>query len=87
VVGTIAVRAAGLKDHPVIIRSGPWQSQPQLTSTKPELGEYTTEFGALATGEYIIELAGLAELTINLEPGQFMLVEFRHDFVNPSKAQ
>jgi hypothetical protein len=83
VVGTIAVRAAGLKDHPVMIRSGPWQSQPQLTGTKPELGEYTTEFGALATGEYIIELAGLAKLTVNLEPGQFMLVEFRYDLVNP----
>jgi hypothetical protein len=87
VVGTIAVRAAGLKDHPVIIRSGPWQSQPQLTGTKPELGEYATEFGALATGEYIIELAGLAELTVNLEPGQFMLVEFRYDLANPAKAQ
>jgi len=83
VVGTIAVRAAGLKDYPVIIRSGPWQSQPQLTGTKPELGEYATEFGALAQGEYIIELLDLAELRVNLGPGQFMLVEFRYDFVNP----
>ena len=87
VVGTIAVRAAGLKDHPVIIRSGPWQSQPQLTGTKPELGEYATEFGALAQGEYIIELVDLAELKVNLGPGQFMLVEFRYDFVNPPKVQ
>jgi hypothetical protein len=81
VVGTIAVRAAGLKDHPVIIRSGPWQSQPQLTGSKPEWGEYATEFGALATGEYIIELVDLAEMKVNLGPGQFMLVEFRYDFV------
>jgi hypothetical protein len=84
VVGTIAVRAAGLKDHPVVIRSGPWQSQPQLTGTKPELGDYATEFGGLATGEYIIELVDLAELRVNLGPGQFMLVEFRYDPVNPS---
>ncbi|NJN97754.1 MAG: hypothetical protein HC875_28580 [Anaerolineales bacterium] len=85
VVGTIAVRAAGLKDHPVIIRSGPWQSQPQLTGDKPEWGEYATEFGALATGEYIIELVDLAEMTVNLGPGQFMLVEFRYDFVKQSR--
>lgn len=83
VVGTIAVRAAGLKDHPVIIHSGPWQSQPQLTGTKPELGEYATEFGGLATGEYIIELVDLAKFKVNLGPGQFMLVEFRYDLVNP----
>lgn len=81
VVGTIAVRATGLKDHPVVIRSGPWQSQPQLTGTKPELGEYATEFGGLATGEYIVELVDLAQMTVNLGPGQFMLVEFRYDFV------
>lgn len=85
VVGTIAVRAAGLKDHPVVIRSGPWQSQPQLTGDKPEWGEYATEFGALATGEYIIELVDLAEMTVNLGPGQFMLVEFRYDFVKQSR--
>ncbi len=83
VVGTIAVRAAGLKDHPVIIRSGPWQSQPQLTGTKPELGDYATEFGGLATGEYIIQLVDLAEMKVNLGPGQFMLVEFRYDFASP----
>jgi hypothetical protein len=53
-----------------------------LTGTKPELGDYATEFGALATGEYIIELVDLAEMTVNLGPGQFMLVEFRYDLVN-----
>jgi hypothetical protein len=77
------VRAAGLKDHPVILRSGPWQSQPQLTGTKLELGEYATEFGGLSQGEYIVELVDLAELKVYLESGQFMLVEFRYDFVNP----
>jgi hypothetical protein len=83
VVGTIAVRAAGLRDHPVILHSGPWQSQPQLTGTKPELGEYATEFGALATGDYIIELVDLTKMEVHLGPGQFMLVEFRYDLVNP----
>jgi hypothetical protein len=80
--GTIGVRAAGLKDHPVILRSGNWQAGPLLTGTKPELGDYATEFGGLATGEYIVELVDLAELKVMLGPDQFMLVEFRYDFVN-----
>lgn len=87
VVGTIAVRAAGLKDHPVVIRSGPWQSPPQLTGTKPELGDYATEFGALATGEYIIDLVDLAQLKVTLQPGQFMLVEFRYELVKPARKK
>lgn len=81
VIGTIGVRVVGLKDHPVILRSGDWQSQPQLTGSKPELGDYAVEFGGLAPGEYTIELAGLAEYTVTLGPNQFMLVEFRYDFV------
>lgn len=85
VVGTIAVRAAGLKDHPVVIRSGPWQSPPQLTGTKPELGDYSTEFGALATGEYIIDLVDLAQFEVTLQPGQFMLVEFRYELVKSGR--
>lgn len=87
VVGTIAVRAAGLKDHPVVIHSGPWQSPPQLTGTKPELGDYSTEFGALATGEYIIDLVDLAQLKVTLEPGQFMLVEFRYELVKSGRRK
>ncbi len=83
VIGTIAVRAAGLKDHPVVLRSGDWQSPIQLTGTKPELGEYSTEFGGLAQGEYIVELVDLAKLKVNLGPNQFLLVEFRYDFVDP----
>ena len=81
--GAIGVRAAGLKDHPVILHSGDWQSLPQLTGTKAELGEYATEFGGLAQGEYVVELVDLAELKVNLLSGEFMLVEFRYDFVNP----
>lgn len=81
--GAIGVRAAGLKDHPVVLRSGGWQSQPQLTGTKVELGEYATEFGGLAPGDYIIQLVDLAEIKVTLPPGEFMLVEFRYDFVNP----
>ena len=81
--GTIGVRAVGLKDHPVILRSGTWQSGVQLTGSKIELGEYAVEFGGLAQGEYIVELVGLAELQVNLGPDQFLLVEFRYDFVNP----
>jgi hypothetical protein len=83
VIGTIGVRAAGLKGHPVILRSGDWQSAPQLTGTKPELGDYATEFGGLAQGEYVVELEGLAALKVSLGPDQFMLVEFRYDFVTP----
>lgn len=83
VIGTIGVRVVGVKDHPVILRSGSWQSQVQLTGTKPELGEYATEFGGLAQGEYIVELVDLAELKVNLGPDQFLLIEFRYDFANP----
>jgi hypothetical protein len=82
-VGVIGVRAAGLKDHAVVLHSGVLQSQPQLTGTKVELGEYATEFSGLAQGEYTVELVNLAELKVNLAPGQFILVEFRYDFVNP----
>jgi hypothetical protein len=84
VAGAIGVRAAGLKDHPVILRSGGWQSPAQLTGAKPELGEYAVEFGGLAQGAYIVELVNLADFTVNLGPGQFVLVEFRYEAVaNP----
>ena len=79
--GAIAVRAAGLKDHPVIVRSGSWQSTPQLTGTKPEWGNYATEFGGLSPGEYVVELVDLAELTVTLEGGQFLLIEFLYDAI------
>ena len=81
--GTIGVRAAGLKDHPVILRSGGWQSEPQLTGTKEELGDYATEFGGLGPGIYVVELVSLEQLTVTLESGYFMLVEFRYGVVTP----
>jgi hypothetical protein len=81
--GAIGVRAVGLKDHPVLLRSGGWQSPPQLTGTKPELGDYATEFGGLAQGSYTVELVDLATVEIELGAGEFMLVEFRYDFVTP----
>jgi hypothetical protein len=80
--GSIGVRAAGLEDHPVILSSGDWHSRPQLTGSKQELGDFATEFGGLAQGEYVIELVDLAKLKVNLLSGEFMLVEFRYDFVN-----
>lgn len=81
VAGTVGVRAVGLKDHPVILRSGGWQSSPQLTGTKAELGEYGVEFGGLAQGEYTVDLVDLAQFTVNLGANQFLLVEFRYDLV------
>jgi hypothetical protein len=78
-IGAIGIRAVGLKDHPVILQSGNWQSPPQLTGTKVELGDYSAEFAALGPGEYLVELVDLAELRVNLESGQFILVEFRPD--------
>ena len=83
VAGTIGVRAAGLDKHPVILRSGGWQTGPQLTGNKPELGLYSTEFGGLAQGEYIVELVDLAEIKVVLKGDQFLLVEFRFDFIDP----
>jgi hypothetical protein len=83
VAGTVGVRAAGLKDHPVVLRSGGWESEPLLTGTKPELGEYGAEFGGLAQGEYEAELVGLAKFKFFLEGDQYLLIEFRYDFINP----
>jgi len=83
VAGAIGVRVLGQKDQAVMLRSGSWQSQPQLTGTKPELGDYATEFGGLAQGEYTVELVGLGELRVRLGPNQFMLVEFRYEPVAP----
>jgi len=64
-----------LKDHPVILYSGGFQSQPQLTGTKPELGDFSTEFGGLGPGDYIVELVGIAEFEVRLDSGEFVLVD------------
>ncbi len=76
--GAIGVRVVGLKDHLVILHSGSWQSQPQPTGTKPELGDFATEFGGLPPAEYLVELVGLAQYKVVLGGGEFALVEFRY---------
>jgi hypothetical protein len=78
-VGTIAVRVLGLKDHPVVLKSGAWSTR-ALTGSKPEYGQYAAEFGSLGAGDYTVELEGLSTpLPVRLQPGGFLLVEFRHD--------
>ena len=67
----------------MILRSGGWQSEPQLTGTKVELGDYATEFGGLGPGIYVVDLVSLEQLTVTLESGYFMLVEFRYGVVTP----
>ncbi len=79
----IGVRAVGLAEHPVVIRSGGWQSVPQSTGSQPALGPYATEFEDLTSGEYVVVLIGLADLTVSLEPNQSLLIEFRYDFIDP----
>ncbi len=75
--GTIGVRAVYLNDHPVILYSGGFQFEPQLTGTKPELGNFGTEFGGLGEGDYVVELLNLAKLKVTLGPGEYILVEFQ----------
>ena len=78
-VGTIVVRVLGVKDQPVILRSGPWSIR-GLTGSKPEYGEHAVEFGALNGGEFDLELEGLgAVLPVHLQSGGFLLAEFRYD--------
>ncbi|MCB0208837.1 MAG: hypothetical protein KDJ52_05895 [Anaerolineae bacterium] len=74
--GAIGVRVVDLKDQPIVLSSGDWSSQPQMTGSKPELGNYAVEFGGLAQGDYIIDVVDLAQYRVSLEPGQFVLVEF-----------
>jgi len=80
--GTIGVRAIYLKDHPVILYSGGFHSEPQLTGTKPEIGDFGAEFGGLGPGDYTVDLVGIAEFELTLEPGEFVLVEFWEDVVD-----
>jgi hypothetical protein len=78
-VGTIVVRVLGLRDHPVILSSGAWTTR-GLTGSKPEYGDQAVEFGGLHQGDYTVELEGLgAALPVRLQPGGFLLVEFRYD--------
>jgi hypothetical protein len=78
-IGTIVVRVLGVKDQSVILRSGSWMAR-GLTGSKPEYGEHAVEFGGLNQGDFSVELEGLAtSLPIHLQPGGFLMVEFRHD--------
>lgn len=78
-VGTIVVRVLGMNDQPVILRSGPWSIR-GLTGSKPEYGEHAVEFGGLNGGDFEVELEGLgAVLPVHLQPGGFLLLEFRYD--------
>jgi hypothetical protein len=77
-IGTIVVHVPGLKDHPVVLHSGPWSIR-GFTGTKPEYGEYAVEFGGLPPGDYRVELEGLnSELPVYLAGGGFLMVEFRY---------
>ena len=78
-IGTIVVRVLGVKDQPVILRSGPWVTR-GLTGSKPEYGEHAVEFGGLNRGNFSVELEGLgAVLSVDLQPGGFLVAEFRYD--------
>jgi hypothetical protein len=54
-----------------------------LSGSKPELGEYGAEFAGLGPARYTVELVGLATIDVDLPSGQFVLVEFRQERVNP----
>ena len=78
-IGTIVVRVLGVKDQPVVLSAGPWMTR-GFTGSKPEYGEHAVEFGALNRGDFSVELEGLnAVLPVHLQPGGFLLVEFRYD--------
>jgi hypothetical protein len=74
---TIAVRVIGRPaGQEVEIRSGGW-SAVEKTGTKPEHGPDACEFGALQGGTYQLSPLGLdASLSVMVDPGDFMTVEF-----------
>jgi hypothetical protein len=73
------VRVLGVKDQPVVLRSGPWMAR-GFTGSKPEYGDFAVEFGGLNQGDFSVELEGPGTmLPIQLQPGGFLLVEFRYD--------
>jgi hypothetical protein len=74
---TIAVRVIGRPaGQEVEIHSGGW-SAVEKTGTKPEHGPDACEFGALQAGTYRLNPVGLdAPLSVTVEPGDFMLLEF-----------
>lgn len=74
-VGQTLVVRAPLLDHPVILRSGPWQAEGR-TGAKPEYGDHAVEFSGLSPGEYTVELVGLAETTVTMPANRYKLVQF-----------
>ena len=81
IIGSIVVRVLGLKDQPIILRSGAWSTR-GVSGTKPEYGDDAAEFGGLNQGDFTVELEGLnAALPVHLRPGGFLLVEFRYDLL------
>ena len=78
---TLIVRAP-LGNHPVIVKSGGWQTR-GLTGTKPEYGDGAVEFAGLSPGDYIIELVGLGKISVALEAEHFMLVQFNYQAAPP----
>ncbi|MEM7031124.1 MAG: hypothetical protein AAF629_16295 [Chloroflexota bacterium] len=73
---TLVVQAA-LGNHPVILRSGPWQAE-GFTDTKPEYGSGATEFAGLPAGRYTVELVGLSETTVDIATDRFVRVLFSY---------
>jgi hypothetical protein len=67
-----------LGEHPIILQSGPWQSE-NRTGSKPELGPGVAEFAGLAPGEYTAVLVNLAETKFTLQPNHFLHVNFAYE--------
>jgi hypothetical protein len=76
--GTIAVRVIGRPaGQQVEIRSDGWSATGK-TGTKPEHGPDALEFGGLGAGTYRLTPLDLGtHLDVTVEPGDFMMVEFR----------
>lgn len=73
---TIRVFVDGMKDLPVEIRSGGWNSTTD-TGSKPEYGDFAVEFGGLAPSIYTITPQGLGvSVDVAVEGGGLAIVEF-----------
>ncbi len=78
IAGVIAVRVVGVPDRKVFIAetSGGWNAT-LTTGNKPEFGDFADSVGGLAPGSYTIKPMDIDdEVTVQLEKGDFVLVEF-----------
>ena len=78
IAGVIAVRVVGVPDRKVFIEetSGGWEAT-LTTGNKPEYGDFSDSVGGLAPGSYTIKPMDIDdEMTVQLEKGDFVLVEF-----------